>query len=200
MNRQQTQTIVITDDKWFYGNCWQFAAAMVLNVPAYKLPDQVQINRWYDWAVEHYSGKWPKYLGWMHYEYVLEMYLWKHWGLVYADTWGNKLTTGMEVTAMDGFHIMFGPTPRTAPIQERTGRTIHHAVLAYKGQMVWDPHPSRAGLTEVREWGVITTPPPGFALREGPPCICPECGGLENYTNNLEWEVDDDEQKDSQVA
>lgn len=43
-----------------------------------------------------------------------------------------------ELVRFWGHHIIMGDSPR--PIAER------HAVVGYKGTMVFDPHPSRAGL------------------------------------------------------
>jgi hypothetical protein len=47
-----------------------------------------------------------------------------------------------------GYHLMVGTTVWT-PVNGR-----HHAVVARFGEMVWDPHPSRAGLVDCSRAGV----------------------------------------------
>jgi len=47
--------------------------------------------------------------------------------------------------AMGGYHIMGGPSPR--------GGGLLHAVIGKDGQIVFDPHPSKAGLDgDLAEW------------------------------------------------
>jgi len=47
--------------------------------------------------------------------------------------------------AMGGYHIMGGPSPR--------GGGLLHAVVGKEGQIVFDPHPSKAGLSgDPAEW------------------------------------------------
>jgi len=50
-----------------------------------------------------------------------------------------------------GWHVLTGPTVRTAQIG-----TLH-SVVACNGRMVWDPHPSRAGLIGTRSWGFLAS-------------------------------------------
>jgi len=46
---------------------------------------------------------------------------------------------------MDGYHIIGGPSPR--------GNDLMHAVVGRYGEIVFDPHPSRAGLAgDPSEW------------------------------------------------
>lgn len=46
---------------------------------------------------------------------------------------------------LDGYHIIGGPSPR--------GGGLLHAVVGRHGQVVFDPHPSKAGLAGTRdEW------------------------------------------------
>lgn len=56
---------------------------------------------------------------------------------------------------------MCGLSPRT--ILSKDGKTefpIHHAVVGFAGEMVHDPHPSRAGLQTVEEfWWFISLKP-----------------------------------------
>lgn len=47
--------------------------------------------------------------------------------------------------AMGGYHIIAGPSPR--------GMGIFHAVVGLNGEIVFDPHPSKAGLAgDPSEW------------------------------------------------
>lgn len=49
-----------------------------------------------------------------------------------------------------GYHILSGDGGRGT-----NGEVIRHAVVGYKGKIVWDPHPSRDGLVDdPRDWGV----------------------------------------------
>lgn len=46
---------------------------------------------------------------------------------------------------LDGYHIVSGPSPR--------GNGLYHAVVGRHGDVVFDPHPSRAGLAgDRKEW------------------------------------------------
>jgi hypothetical protein len=50
-----------------------------------------------------------------------------------------------HATQMDGYHIIGGPSPR--------GNDLLHAVVGRHGKIVFDPHPSRAGLAgDPSEW------------------------------------------------
>lgn len=118
------------------GNCWQTAIACILDVAPDALPDQVTIE-----AVRK------------SYHNALNAYLGKHHGLVYAPLadfeWGAIATLRLP-----GYHIVVGPTERT------TTSGSHHVVVAQNGIPIWDPHPSRAGLTQIDTWGVLAPLPP----------------------------------------
>lgn len=60
-----------------------------------------------------------------------------------------------------GRSIVIGPTVRG---------TGDHAVVGDSGEIVWDPHPSRAGLLEVKRSYLLEKWPNG----EPSPCVC--CG------------------------
>lgn len=155
--RQQTQTDTV------HGNCWQTAVACLLAVPAGSLPDQV--------AIEGEGRRGSSYNN------ALQAYLDEHHGLMYAELYDWQVG-GILVRAADGLHVAIGPTARTA------GHGLNHVVLARQGETVWDPHPSRAGLLSVEEWGVLCPIPAsireqrrkrreGKNLMEG--CRCPAC-------------------------
>ena len=53
-------------------------------------------------------------------------------------TVGRKLRLYPAKTPPPGYALMNGPA----------ARGVRHSVVALDGEMVWDPHPSRAGLVE----------------------------------------------------
>lgn len=44
-----------------------------------------------------------------------------------------------------GWHVMNGPGPRGFP----------HSCLGYRGELIWDPHPSRDGLLTVSSYYIL---------------------------------------------
>lgn len=139
------------------GNCWQTAVACVLEVPAEQLPDQVEVESEGD-----------------RYWNVLQAYLEAHHGLMYTEVPEYQHPALRPL----GFHTMIGPTVRTTET-----RPIHHVVVGFQGEPVWDPHPSRAGLVRAEKWGVLT-PLTGVAKEQRARmrasgnltrCVCPAC-------------------------
>lgn len=65
----------------------------------------------------------------------LNQYLAAH-GLVYLE---------VEPFAVSGWHVLLG----------NSSRGIRHAAVGYNGWLIWDPHPSRAGLSDVIRWGAL---------------------------------------------
>lgn len=139
------------------GNCWQTAVACILEVPAEALPDQVLIEA-----------------GGQRYWNFLGAYLEAHHQLMYTEVPDYQHPALRPV----GHHLLVGPTVRTSPEHD-----IHHVVVGVAGYMVWDPHPSRAGLLTVEKWGVLT--PQTAVVRTQrermrangliAPCACPTC-------------------------
>lgn len=126
-----------------HGSCWQTAVACILDVPAEALPDQHVIeSRAKAESVENYAG---------HHSYTnaLNAYLTKHHGLGYIQE--PRWRVGPLGFHDPGFHLMIGPTVRTR--EDGDGPRILHCVVGHHGVQVWDPHPSRAGLTRVISWG-----------------------------------------------
>ncbi len=146
------------------GNCWQTAVACILEVDPSELPDQTEI--------EGRQGK--------QYQNALNAYLEYHHGLVYADV-DDWVYAGMTVRD-PGWHILVGATVRTTP-----EKPIYHCIVGRYGEPVWDPHPSRAGLTLVKRWGVLGPLPERIRLwrkemlEKSKPgdwdflCVCPAC-------------------------
>lgn len=159
MVKQFTQT----DTK--HGNCWQTAVACLLDIDPASLPDQVEIE----------TAK-------VSYWNALNSYLIEHHRLFYSELHAYQVT-GLSIRPdwYDGHHMLIGPTVRTP----ENGR--NHVVVARFGECVWDPHPSRAGLTEIERWGVLGRadeiqhiqrrewhrgrPDPDVSMF----CLCPKC-------------------------
>lgn len=124
------------------GNCWQTCVACIINIDPEELPSQVR----YDVRERTYSG-WGSYLN------VLNGYLAKHHGLMYAEIYEYQI--GAVMVRDPGWHMLIGPTVRTEAHRAANAHHINHMVVARYGELTWDPHPSRAGLTEVERWGVL---------------------------------------------
>jgi len=143
------------------GNCWQTAIACILEVEPSLLPDQVALEA----ANKQYNN-------------ALNAYLEHHHGLMYSEL--EDYQFGGILVREPGFHLLFGPTVRTT-----AERNIHHVVVARHGEMVWDTHPSRAGLTVVKRWGILAPLPDRVRwwrkemLAGGGQwdfkCVCPTC-------------------------
>lgn len=156
---QHTQTRLIphTETAKAKGNCWQTCAASILDLPIEALPDQVDVED----AGQSFNN-------------ALIAYLWKHhrMSLVVLHQWAMRAPVCIE----DVYHIACGPTVRTST------NGVNHCVVARAGEIVWDVHPSRAGLLSVNEFQFIVpaaidtiAPKTTFGDRD---CMCPACGGV----------------------
>jgi len=151
------------------GNCWQTCIASLLDVDPESLPPQER----YDWRVFQ-DGK-PDRFGPGYYG-DLQAYLRTHHGLAYMEIrQPEELWTAISV-APDRRHMMTGHTVRSA-----TNGGRRHVVVARGLEVIWDPHPSRAGLLEDGERGMaFLVPYPKLwtknADRGETSCACPACG------------------------
>lgn len=159
------------------GNCWQTAVACVLELEPEALPCQVTIER---------AGK--------SYHNALNSYLIRHHRLFYSELYSYQFS-GLRVRPdfLGGYYVAIGPTVRTP------NRRANHAVVARLGRVVWDVHPSRSGLLEVRQWGVfgIATEQHEHqrAFRSTDPtmaCLCPKCCPPEELEARLTGKKDDE--------
>ena len=124
------------------GNCWQTAVACVLDVDADELPPQVQSDARFSYLND------------------LNCYLDTHHnGLTYVEVHQPAI----HALGGPALHVMSGPTVRTPT------SGVNHVVVARHGEMLWDPHPSRAGLTAIERWGLRA------AGHESVNCRCPRC-------------------------
>lgn len=156
------------------GNCWQTCVACILDLPAEALPPQAETERF------------PRYMN------ALNAYLEKHHNLMYASIqeyeWRAILKTYGHHPS--GLYMWEGPTIRTPE------HGMEHVVVAQGHMMLHDPHPSRAGLTQVKRWGVLGPVPDVVRewrdkRRESDPelfCPCPAC-----------WEDYDKRKKDAEA-
>lgn len=142
------------------GNCWQTAIACILEIDPADMPQQLDFERpGPDGRVE---GSYSPHLN---------AFLRKHYGLVYASLWENQWPAVMP--REPGWHTMHGPTVRTA----EHGRI--HVVVGRYGEMVWDPHPTHAGLIAVDSWGLLAPFPAKWEeswAKNGVECACRACG------------------------
>lgn len=124
------------------GNCWQTAVACILEVDPGELPDQATHD------MKLVDGKWTG----QSYNNVLQAYLRKHHGLAYVET--HLPEEALARLSVHGHHLITGRTVRTDE------RGIRHCVVGRDGAVVWDPHPSRAGLTDDLRWSLLVPYPP----------------------------------------
>jgi len=109
------------------GNCLQTSIECILEVPQGSLPAQR------DYPLGGYLAPLSEYL--------------RRMGLVYFDLPACRASFAAGGGA--GWHVLTGPSVRTPQLG-----TLH-SVVACGGRMVWDPHPSRQGLTGATSWGVV---------------------------------------------
>ena len=151
------------------GNCWQTAVACLLEIPPETLPDQ-SVCDLLDKMNPEESGLLKRNAPF--YQNELGAYLRKHHGLAYVSIQTFML---VNLTVREpGIHLMSGKTVRTSQNHQ------NHIVVARHGKLLWDPHPSRAGLTEVIYWSFLLPYPEEWARTTMNPseCHCPNCGGF----------------------
>lgn len=124
------------------GDCWRCCIAAILQVPATEVPHfLLEDKNNHGCGMDAATQKWLNDRG---------------WALAYCRPQisfptkyeGDKTFKGLPVIAC-------GPTERSR------GMGKHHAVVMVRGEMVYDPHPSNAGLTAVTDvYLVVPLPPP----------------------------------------
>lgn len=116
------------------GNCWQTSIACILELDPAELPDQVAIEA---------SNK--------SYGNAIRLWLVKNRNLYYSTL--DETQFPVLRMAEPGWHLLEGETVRTP------AKDIEHVVVGRYGELAWDPHPSRAGLTKVKRWGLLVPCP-----------------------------------------
>jgi hypothetical protein len=125
-----------------------------LDIPAEELPPQVDI--------EAASKTDTRFGGHFSYLNAVQAYLRKHHGdLSYFEvpTWQ------LAQAKVFGEHMIIGPTVRTEKAKEAGLPHCLHVVLGVDGEMVWDVHPTRVGLTRADKFGFLGQAPPEWANR-----------------------------------
>lgn len=159
--RRFTQTVTGLN-----GNCWQTCVACLLEVDPERLPSQEEHDRREMLPDGKYRNCTPGYNN------PLQAYLKKHHGLTYMRLLVPEEAHAQLRFARPGWHLISGVTERSASLGG-----LRHMVVGRYGKMVWDPHPSRAGLVGELSWAILAPYPkswersPEFEL----PCVCPEC-------------------------
>lgn len=149
------------------GNCWQTCVACIVDVDPEVMPPQAE----YDWKKVGPDGKaeyGPSYFN------ALNRYLRRHHELTYIELHAPDEAFSLIRTATpDQLHMLTG---RTARSDAQGG--ARHVVVARGGQMIWDPHPSRAGLLDEVRWAFLVPFPKAWKAswdREPWTCPCPQC-------------------------
>lgn len=150
------------------GNCWQTCVACILDVEPEELPPQEK----YDLRKYHPDGTW-EWLPGKSYNNVLQNYLRTHHNLAYVEMHTPSELLESLLVRPHVFHMMTGRTVRTPVNKSR------HVVVGRGGQMIWDPHPSRAGLTDEIKWSFLVPFPKewGNSPIHQDECVCRSCGG-----------------------
>ena len=73
------------------------------------------------------------------------------WGNGAQELWARGMGKTVRTKAITSLHEV---PDRLCMVVGQTERGTSHVVVYWDGRMIWDPHPSRAGLVEVRhaEW------------------------------------------------
>lgn len=137
-----------------YGDCWPTSIESVLDLPLGTLP------------------RWEQGQDWGDYWYSIMAYLYHHHGLVSQKVSADLLAGRVQAS---GYHLVIGQSPRATPEDP-----IYHAVVGKDGEVVHDPHPSRAGVVRSESWEFLVPAPerwrdPEVYYPAGRPCPCGSC-------------------------
>lgn len=110
------------------GNCWAACIASILEVSLEEVPDEGKF--WLPGMSPRKS--WPKY-----HEAMMAWLAEKNLTLVECSV------HNIVVDWTDCHEILSGPSPRD--------QNVLHAVVGFGGEIVHDPHPSRAGLLQIED-------------------------------------------------
>ena len=173
--RELTQTVTVSAENGFAGNCWQTCVACLLDIDPETMPPQAEYDLYTcnedgsrDLSVK--EGKGSK-----SYTNPLQAYLREHHGLAYMEVHlpdealavGGPILFNPEYSG--GYHMLTGRTVRSAATGTR------HVVVAHHGRTIWDPHPSRAGLLDEIRWAFLIPYPRAWRSFYDSPCVCPTC-------------------------
>jgi hypothetical protein len=170
--REFTQTVTCHPQGGWGGNCWQTCVAGLLDLEPGVLPAQA-ICDLYETDLDGTRGA-PRQSP--NFRNRLQVYLRKHHGRAYVELHAPDETWPLLRVADPGWHMMAGKTVRSASFGGLT-----HICIARYGRVVWDPHPSRAGLLSDIRWAVLAPYPESWARDEvergvvQDDCMCPAC-------------------------
>ncbi len=148
------------------GNCWQTCIACLLHVEPSELPAQELFD------IEKKREDGSTEYGPPHYQNALQAYLREPHDLAYMQLYQPCELLKLLSVRAPGWHMMTGRTVRS-----ETNGNKRHVVVARYGELVWDPHPSRAGLLDDINWAFLVPFPKswrGKGFNAGP-CVCPAC-------------------------
>jgi hypothetical protein len=121
------------------GDCWRCCIAAILGLPARKVPhflaNAIRKKRSMDCLTQEWLNKRGLFLA-----------LVKRGDIVFPRYW----TKEPDKTEWPPI-ISCGPTPRSKQIGD------HHATVTIHGKLVYDPHPSNAGLTAITDQYMIVS-------------------------------------------
>lgn len=147
------------------GDCWRCCVAAVLQMPAENVPHFVAHN------------------GGLHYEADTQSWLAERgYTLI-------QCKARLQFPRMDGQPfsplpvIVCGPTPRSS----RMGQT--HAVVYFNNTLVYDPHPSEAGLTAITEEYIIVPSFP-FIVTAAAESHTSKIGELRQDAMKVCWQIE----------
>ena len=124
------QTVLHEPGSPAVGDCWRCCVAAIICAPAAELPHFVQIARDTQTDEDRLTQTWLTGNGWT---------------MIHCQPAGfyqpNRVNRDYEGLP----YIATGPTERSR------GMGKHHAVVMVGNKMVYDPHPSEAGLTAITD-------------------------------------------------
>lgn len=121
--QQHTQLLLHDPANGIMGDCWRTCIACLLEVPPNEVPHFLETNHWW-----RDTQEWLRERGYGLYEF-------------------GGLFEQVSISGLVGcHHIITGGSPRDPA-------NVRHSVIGLDEAVVWDPHPSRAGITgEPHSW------------------------------------------------
>ncbi len=111
------------------GDCMRAAVASIFELELVDVP--------------HFADTGPRRDG----NALLWLYAWHGWALTKGVIVRHFEVHDAEHLALPGYCVLSGISPRAEP-----GTTsLRHCCVAWNGELVWDPHPSGAGLLTIDE-------------------------------------------------
>lgn len=118
------------------GDCWRCCVAAILRLPRNRVPHFLkQSKRSHKHNMKTLTQEWLNQRGWM----LIEC----------SPSFPRRWTEDRIMVP----RIACGPTPRSKQMGE------HHAVVMIEDQVVFDPHPSKAGLTAITDQFLVVPIP-----------------------------------------